>query len=90
MGRKVVLQLAVTSGHVRALRMEEFQCQHKTMAREPEGRWGFAGWHNTAVAFACRFGSTDRKDPYVLKSEIYDRVKACPIKMIRSCAFDFI
>lgn len=58
--------------------------------REPEGSGGFGGWHNAAVAFPCRFGSTNRADPYVLKSEMYDRVKACPLKMIRSCTFDFM
>ena len=89
-GRKAVLQLPVTGSHTRASRREESQSQHKASSREPAGRWGFAGWHNAAVAFPGRFGSTDRDDPYVLKSEIYDRVKACPIKTIRSFAFDFI
>lgn len=42
------------------------------------------------VAPPCGFRSRDHKDPYVLSREIYGRVKACPIKRIRSCAFDLI
>lgn len=42
------------------------------------------------VAPPCGFRSRDHKDPYVLSREIYGRVKACPSKRIRSCAFNLI